>query len=717
MKSLKRAKRVEAQNKAFEMYLKLKEAPQGSCVEEDVLLYLLKNMELRREVPATLLGIIEVLRINAPKCFLSREEKQRFFRLLVETLPEEKINLETFITYRIPSLLTDKALISKLAGLTEVVSGTAKKYLKEIMIILIEEGTEDSVREVVRAVLLHIPKDPTFNTVIEVTKEISMPAVAILMESFEDKVYADVYSSFTLKECLCVRNIKGQGKLKYLTAAMSEKNFEKLCSFYIGDRDKKVIKILAENCSAGHEEIFYRIVNDCDEDVRMALLERISFEDVVEHSLDIYERILDTSHKVREVVFNIFRSGMLLHKDSLLKIAEGSKENKENGSRRTRHEAECLLKFVKLALKGIFTSQRKAYVELLNECNLPWEFYFHIKSFKGVTTFLSLNSERMKEENAELPECEERRRFYLEYFFSGKIPKQRTLGLIETDIPSALAYLRGKADLSEYAELLINKALASSNVKEILMIIEVVKPYLTEKIPLMCPKSNAELLVYAHSKHSSYFSSQVLDFEISFPMLYFLSHMKMPVDVLLPLLLEYKGSMEEYVEIQLAHNSKRLLQEFTDYFMEINLDEDSKTKLVKSKTFVGSMIYFLNTGQVSIRNTDFFISSICLVCAGLGNEPKVKYIYETYSMKVDQITFNKFYTICSRLKTMSLNKEPYQIDEGKVIIKKNDKTLFLICETVLNARAGEISNERFNLNGFYPISEDVLSVISLGRMI
>lgn len=714
MKSLKRTKRVEIQDKAFEMYLKLKETPQGSCIEEDVLLYLLRNMELQREILGTLLGIIEVLRINAPKCFLSREEKHRFFRLLIEILPKEKINLETFITYRIPSLLTDKVLITKLVGLIEVVNGTPKKYLKEIIIILIEEGTEDIVREVVRAVLLHIPKDPTSNSIIEVTKKISMAAVTIIMESFEDKVYADVYSSFSLKEHLCVRNIKGQGKLKYLIAAMSEKNFEKLCSFYIGDRDKRIIKILAENCGPRHGEIFHRIANDYDENVRITLLERTTFEDIVEHSLDVYERILDTSHKVRAIVFNIFRSGMQDYKDSLVRITEISKEN---NSKRTSCEVECLLKLIRFALKGVFTNQRKEYIDLLNEYNLPWEFYFHIKSLKGATTFLELSSERIKRENAKLPECREGRRFYLKYFFSGKLPKERTFELIETDIPSALVYLLGRDDLDEYADLLIDRALASSNTKEILMIVDAVRPYLTEKIPSLCPKSNAELLIYAHSKHSPCFASQVLSFETSFPMLYFLSHMKIPADVLLPLLLEYRGSCEEYVEIQLAYNDKRLLQEFVEYFMEIDLDEDSKERIVRSKTFVGSMIYFLNTGQVSIKNISFFISSICLICAGSGNEPRIKHIYETYSMKVDQSTFNKFYTVCSRLKTMSLNKEPYRIDEGKVIIKKNDKTLFFICEAVLSARMGEMVDEKLNLHEFYPISEDVLNMISSGRAI
>ncbi|AFN83637.1 hypothetical protein EROM_090190 [Encephalitozoon romaleae SJ-2008] len=717
MKSLKRTKKVEVQSKAFEVYLKLKETPQGSCIEEDVLAYLLRNIELQREIPSTLLGIIEVLRINAPKCFLSREEKHRFFRLLIDILPKEKINLETFITYRIPSLLTDKILISKLAGLIEVVNGTAKKYLKEIIIILIEEGAEDIVREVVRTVLLHIPKDPASNSIIEVTKEISMPAVTIIMESFEDKVYADVYSSFSLKEHLCVRNIRGQGKLKYLTAAMSEKNFEKLCHFYIGDRDKRIIKILAENCRPRHDEIFHRIANDYDENVRITLLERITFEDIVEHSLDVYERILDTSHRVRTVVFNIFRSGMLTYKDSLIGIAESSKENKENNSKRTSREVECLLKFIKFALKGVFTNQRKEYIDLLNECNLPWEFYFHIKSLKGTATFLELSSERIKKENAKLPECRERRWFYLKYFFLGKLPKERTFELIETDIPSALVYLLGRDDLDEYADLLINRALASSNIKEILMIVSAVRPYLTEKKPTLCPRSTAELLIYAHSKHSSCFVSQILSFETTFPVLYFLSHMKIPVDVLLPLLLEYRGSSEEYVEVQLAYNDKRLLQEFVEYFMEINLDEDLKEKIVRSKTLVGSLIYFLNTGQVNIKNIGFFISSICLICASSSNEHKIKQIYETYSMKVDQSTFNKFYTVCSKLKTMSLNKEPHRIDEGKVVIKKNDKTLFFICEVVLSTRVGEMVDEKFNLHEFYPISEDVLGMISSGRAI
>ncbi|CAD26992.1 hypothetical protein [Encephalitozoon cuniculi GB-M1] len=715
MESLKRAKRVEPRNKAFEMYVKLKEIPQGSCVDDDVLVYLSRNMELRREIPATLLGIIEVLRINAPRCFLSKEERIRFFGLLIETLPKEKINLETFITYRIPSLLTEKILIAKLISLVGVVKGAAKQYLREIIIVMIEEGAGGMVREIVMDVLLRIPKDPTLNHIIEATKEISMPIAAVIMESLEDKVYADIYSNFTLREHLCIRNVRGQGKMRYLMAAMSETNFEKLCGFYIGDKDKKVIKILAEHCRPSHDEIFHRILNDCDEGVRTKLLEGITFEDVVEHELEVYERILDTSHGVRAIVFNIFRSGMLLHRDSVIEVREDSKENKRDGSESSNRETKCLLRFIGAILKGVFTKQRKEYVDLLNELNLPWEFYFRIRSFKGVTAFLSLSSETIKKESEDLPKCRDRRRFYLEHFFCGELSKEEIAGLIEVDVPSALAYLRGKSP-DEYADLLMSRALSSNNIEEVLMVIDTIRPYLAEKMHPSCPKCSAELLVYAHSRHASCFIGQVLDFDVSFPMLYFLSHMKIPVDTLLPLLSGYRGSGSEYVEIQLAYNDKKLLQEYVNYFMEIDLDESSKRKLVGSRTFVGSMIYFVNTGQVNIRNINFFISSIHVICMSSSNETKIRQIYETYSMKVDQSTFNRFYTVCSRLKAMSLNKGPHEISDGKVVVRRNDKTLFFICETVLGVREGEVVGERFHLQGFHPIPENVLDMISLGRM-
>ncbi|ADM12150.1 uncharacterized protein Eint_090200 [Encephalitozoon intestinalis ATCC 50506] len=716
MENLKRTKRTETQNKTFRMYLKLKEMPQGSCVDEDVLQHLVRNMELRKEVLDTLLGVIEVLRINAPRCFLSKEEKRRFFKLLIEVLPKEKINLETFITYRIPSLLTDKDLISKLSGLIGVVSGTAKKYLKEIIIILIEEGTEDTTREVIRSVLLHIPKDPEISSIIEVTKEISMPAVALIMENFEDKVYADVYSNLSFREHLCVRNIRGQGKLKYLTAAMTEENFEKLCNFYIGDKDKRVIKILAENCSPKHDEIFHKILSNCNEDIRATLLEKTSFKDIIEYSLDIYERILDTSHKVRAVAFNIFRSGMDLCRNLLLEIVESSEENQKNYTK-AGSERECLLRLIEFILRGVFTSQRKEYIDLLNEFDLPWEFYFRIKSFKGTDVFLEQSLEKIKKEKGEPPECREKRRFYLKYFFCGELSKQKINELIRTDIQSALVYLQGK-DIKEYRDLLVGRALANNSTEEVLMIVDMIKAHLKDQVWPSCPKSDAELLVYAHSKHSSIFVRQVLDFDVTFPMLYFLSYMRIPVDVLLPLLLKYKGSSKEHVEIQLGYNDKRLLQEFIEYFMEISLDEDSKIKLVRSRTFVGSMIYFVNTGYVNIKNIDFFISSIYFICTSSNNEAKVKHIYEIYSMKVDQGTFNRFYTVCLKLKGMSLNKEPYEIDDGTVLIKRNDRILFLICETVLGVREGNVVDEKFNLQAFFhPISENVQSMISSGRVV
>lgn len=712
METRKRTRRKEIESKAFETYLRLKEMPQGSCIQEDILGRLVRNMELKKEVPATLLGIIEVLRINAPRCFLSRDEKSMFFGLLVEALPRDGINLETFIAYRIPSLLTDSAMARRLVGLLSMVSGTAKRYLKEIAVILIEEGGEDMVKEVVKAVLLHIPKDPAVNSIIEATRDISMPIVAVVMEGLEDKIYTEIYSQLTLRSELSVRNVRGPSRVKYLAAAMSEDNFKKLCPLYIGDRDKRIARILAANCSPKDRETFHRILNDSDEGVRTRLLEKVTFGDVVEFEVEIHERILDSSREVRELVFNILRSGMALHRNSLLEAIEGPKENKPSSCQDGGHEAKCLLRFIRFVLKGVLTRERSEYVDLLNEFDLPWEFYFRIRGFKGTDVFLELNSQQIKKEEGDVPLSPEIRRFYLKHFFSGELPKEHVAELIRTDVMSALAYLQGR-DLKGYVNHLLDKALACNDLEEILAMVDAMKPYLQDMTYTSCPKSSGELLVYAHSKYCSCFVAQVLDLDVSFPMLYFLAHMKVPIDTLLPLLLEYRGSSREYVEVQLAYNDRKLLQEFVDYFMEVDLDDILKKKLIGSRTLVGLMIYFLNTGQVGVRNTDFFIRSIHLVWTGSSNEAKARQIYETYAMRVDQDTFNKFYTVCSRLRGMSLSGETHEIVSGKMV-KRSNKILLAVCDAVLGVREGELVDEKFNLELFHQAPQGVGDTTTLG---
>lgn len=711
----RKTKALEEQARTLEMYAALRKTPQGTRTDEVILKQLIRNMKAGKEVPTTLLGIIELLRINAPRCILSREEKQAFFSLLVDTIPREKMNLERFIAYRIPSLLTNRTLIARLVGLAGCVSGASKEYLKEIIVILIEEREEDVVKEILRILLLHIPKDPGFSSVIEATREVSMPIVALVMEEFEDKAYADVYVALTLNKDLCIRNIRGPGRLRYIQAAMCEKNFEKLCGFYIGDKDKRIVELLATNCTPAHRSIFQRILTDHDENARAILLKGIEFEDVVRFDLDICERVLDSDPSVRRIALKIFRDGAEMYK----KYFEEFRDEKENGMNRMSEDdpledmMRYFLKMIQFVFRGVLTRQREEYVQALVECALPWEFYFQIRSYKGVDEFLRSCS--MCIELDELPDSEEKRRFYLRYLFRGKIQREDVVVLIEEDVHSALEYLKDK-DCVEYVDALVEKAL-SSGAEDALMIVELVRPHLAEKVPTAAPVSNAELLIYAHSKYASIYIDDVSRRSSSFPALYFLAHMKVSVDNLAARLSEFNGTCEEHVEILLAYNDKRLLGEFVDYFMDAALNDWCRARLVRSRTFVGSMIYFMNTGQVSIRNIAFFVSSIHFLCMHGTREAKIRHIYEVYATKVDQDTFNSFYTVCLRLRHMSTSRGPHQISSGKVVLEAGDKLLISICNTVLAVRKGNPTGEAVRLSMFHEVPARIQDMVSLGHVL
>lgn len=712
MEERRGAKELEARGRTFEIYTRLKRQPQGSVTDDADLRYLVRNMGQGREIPTTLLGIAEVLRINAPKCVLDREERHRFFSLLVETLPRETMNLESFITYRIPSLLTDRALILKLTDLVGRTTGTVKQYLKEIVVILIEEREEEMVRDITRRVLLHIAKDPTLSSIIEATRDITMPLVELAMEEFDDKVYSDIYSCFSLNGQLCIRNVRGPGKLKYVRAAMSERNFERLCGFYIGDRDKRVVEHLAAHCSPVHTAIFHRILTDPDENVRLALIRKIGFEEGVRFNLDIHERALDTSPMVRGHVLHIFKSGSEMYKRCFGQVCRGDGTSEPPTEECCEGVTEYFLRLMRFVLRGVLTRHRDEYIQVLRECGLQWEHYFQVRSYKGLHEFLM--SGPVETGCCNLPESREEREFYLRYVFRGEMCRRDVVALIDEDIHSALEYLKDK-DVGEYADHLVARLL-TSNVDEALEIIEMVGPYLMERTYGSPPKSDVEFLLYAHSRHTSGYVSDVTNLPVSFPMLYFLAHMKIDIETMLRLLLEYKGSCEEHIEIQLAYNDKRLLQHFVDYFMDTCPKDRSKRRLVESRTFVGTMIYFVSTGQVSIRNTDFFISSMHFICTNATNRYRAKEIYEAYATRVDQETFNRFHTICSRLRHMTLNRE-HKTSGDRIVIEENDKMLYLLCDTVLSIREGSIVDEAFNLSLFHRIPARILDMIVLGHVV
>ncbi|KAM0671882.1 hypothetical protein OCOL_000936 [Ordospora colligata] len=699
MEVTKNEREMEARSKGFGMYLRLKKMPQGVIIEDDIHTYFAKKLNSEGEVVDTLLGIIEILRISAPKCFLSKDEMNRFFGLLIKILPSEKINLENFIEYRMSSLLTDKGLIMKLVRLIGCVSGAAKQYLKEMIIVLIEEKPESIVKEIIKILLGHIARDESINSVIEATKEASMPIVEILMEGFDDKKYVDIYSSLTLNKSLCIRNIRGCNKVKYLKSAVCGQNFEKLFSIYGADRSKEVIMLLADNCSYINRDAFNRMINNNDENVRIKLLEKITFDDIALNGLEMHERVLDLSDCVRSRVFEVFNEGVCKYKECLINSICDCKRKPELED--IDGNSKCLLRFVEFILKGMFTGRKQEYVNVMIRAELPWKVYFQLCAFKGLHEFLELSNGKLKTNNEDFPINTEERRFYIKYFFCGSVPDCEIMKLIEVDVLSALEYLKYR-NIHEYADILISKLITYRNrSSDVIVMIDDLKPYLYEKKWHLAPRSDTELLIYAHSKYVTQYIDYVQQQEVSFAMLYFLSCMKLPIDVLGPLVLNYKGSCEEHVEIQLAYNDRRMLKERIGYFMNSKLSESLKRRLLSSRSFVGSMIYFVNTGQVAIRNMEFFVWSIYLICMDCNNASKAREIYETYVMKVDIETFNKFYTVCSKLKNMSPRYADSDYAEKDLLTSSSQQMLQLICNTIISVRAGEIVEVHADLHMFY----------------
>jgi hypothetical protein len=712
-----RGKDKELGDRMLKAYLELKDMPQGAEVDQDIQTLLIKSLLSGKEPAKTLLGIIELLRIYAPECVLDDGQLDIFFNLLIETMSKEKINLESFISCRIPSLMSDAATVTRMVSLVKTATGTAKQYLREIIIILIEESEEEVVRKIVRAVLEHLPRDPSYNIVFASTREITAPLVEVMMEEYDDKKYADVYASYELRENLLVRNVKGPSKMKYIKAAMSERNFEKLCSYYLGDRDKKVVTFLAENCTPEHGSIFHRLLTDHDENVRAAVLEKIGFEEVVQYGLQVHGRVLDSSPKVRSIVHALYRSGADFYRRNLMHEFEEEEENARNTTE--SDHLKCFLEFTRFMFLGILTRCRGEAIETLRTCGFTPEFFYRIRKLRGVEEFLDEAAQTLGYDMASfsaLPTHPGRRSFCLRYFFCGRIPREELTRLISEDVDSALVYLEDKA-LTEYIDALISRALAGS-IKEALKIVQLLGPHLRDRPPPEGLLGDQELLLYAHSNLAVGAASDPSYRRPAFANLYFLAHQKASLEVMQGLLKEFNGTSEELIEILLGCNYKSLLGPHVEYFMNASLSHEEHKRLLRSKKYVGAMIYFLNTGSVNISSTGFFVFSIYLISMHATNRDKTREIYERYCREVAQETFDRFYTICSKLKNMSLQSDAHGIREGKVVLSDNDRMLYFICGVIACVREGKLVDEgECDLSMFHVLPDNIADMIRLGHSV
>lgn len=724
---VKRSRMIEMEKKAVELYTKLKSTDQGSKVDYDVQSYLMNCLKIRQGVPIALMGIIELLRINAPDNVLTENEEKIFFTMLIETIPNEKINLESFITYRIPSILSNKRLILKFANLISVVKGVTMQYMKEILTIFIEENDIEIQKNIIKTVLINLPKDESLNIIFENTKNISSQIIQLLMEDFDDKTYADVYSALEKKDFLTPKNIKGIGKIKYLKSAMSKKNFETLCSFYIGDRDKRVTEILAKNCDPSHVNIFNRLITDPNDNVRIAVLENIKYEDLINYNLDVSERFLDSNNSVGTLIYNIYLSSLKFYKENLAFDFENYDEEQENkkkpsslNSKNRKSHLNVFLKLTKTLFKGVLTKEAKRYLQYIETCEFTPDFIFKIKEYPGVSEYLNVKSSegkniKMTLEQINLTQNIDKKRFYLKYFAAENNSMEEVKKLISQDILSALAYLENKK-CQEFKKELMDAA-KSQPIDIVLKIVKLIKPYLINEEFICDNMSNNELIIYAHSSCALNYIEQVCKMIPSFCTLYFLCNSQAPLETINSLLKQLELTTEEYISLFLSYNNYKVLENYVDYFINCKPSKDLLKQLVENRSGVGTLIYFLITGKIKIRNPDFFISSLVLICNNTTNIQKVINIYETYVMSIDNQTFDVFYSIVKKLKTMSFNAEPHKIAEGKVVLQNNDRILYSVCDILLNSGKGNVVEENYNLAKFHSIPDNIIELIKMGHYV
>lgn len=476
--------RIEHESKdIIEILKKLTSMPQSQEFTKDtqeMLSSLLHMLFHSASVDLVVQSITELFRITAPRSILKNNELITYFETILNLFPRVKLNLDTFIRFKIPALLNNKVLINQFFDLYGK-SILNQAYLEDILVIFIEESVDPA--SYIQKVLCFSPL-PKY-----ILKKIHrLINIVDLLEEQYIRLYTEVLHDVDDHE---IRIVRGKGRIQFIKLAIvTHKNEIQLA--YADDRDKRVRLIIAGHCDI--PEIFHRLLNDPDEDVRKHLIDRLHWADVSKYN--IFDRALDKCYEVRQIIYRIYWEGVAALQQSDMFDKDGFiskctlKNNKKLGCRngvlpfikndvylpdgiKLSDQENKMNELIYKFCDGCLTNNKDEYLDVLRESEFSLEFLYSLKEILGASVFL--HSLEISDFNY-FPE--EYKDFCLEYFYKGKLSHREIMGCLNTDCFAVLNFIEMPA---KYYKILVQKAIAVKDCRIVEKIVEKIKPILNSE--------------------------------------------------------------------------------------------------------------------------------------------------------------------------------------------------------------------------------------------
>ncbi|KAM0679933.1 hypothetical protein GINT2_001874 [Glugoides intestinalis] len=712
MTERKRVKQEKSLETAKELLEKLKNTPtsEEDQLNECDLKACIESLENKSIRPLAIASIAEIARIMQQTNFLEYSEVEKMFYALLESINTVKLELTEFLNQRLAARLQSHEIIKKF--LTNYPKATCnREALREMLAQFIEYTTDRD------ALIMFITRDSSkYNDLIPLI--IGFIDVSRLEEEQYMKLFC---SSPFFRENATLRLVRGKLRQRFVAAALEiDRMF--VLENYIHDRDKRVRILLATKVCIKDEPFYKMLLCDNEDDVRHALIRRISFEQLqsspegeipLEKGVElIADRLLDKSAKVRLEVFKLYENIMHNFKQSgqaQIFLNHQIDNGKLNFTRKSTTDGILLeplfMHFFKKLCEGCLTGLPAEYFSAIDKTGLTLDFLSDNRTLPGLSFYL--NARSLSDFNA-IPS--NLQAFCLEYMFKGSLTDFQIKECIKSDVFEVLPFI---PDPKQYFDLLLEKALCISNLSAVEDIVQFIKPILVNR-PLILKNSmndqahsslldtnliddsgvfigeiglknttkfsiDNEAFINAHTRLPDLFIDQQTG-KFDYPHLYFLVHQRSGdfqtsqsiKDADIPIFLKMR---------LLCYLDKiEVLDQFADSILSFMHEKTHKRVLfsdrnelllhkllIGKKTFTSTMLYFLCTGLVSLTNQAFFIRAI-VICSCTKSNSAVMYIFKKYVRAIDQATFDIFYSLCWSLKNYSFKNLVAVNNEDSLIL-------------------------------------------------
>jgi len=209
-------------------------------------------------------------------------------------------------------------------------------------------------------------------------------------------------------------------------------------------------------------------------------------------------------------------------------------------------------------------------------------------------------------------------------------------------------------------------------------------------------------------------------FESDYPCLYFLSH-QTPDDPRLPQIINQCNlPVDKLVSLLLYFNDPDSLRHHLRNIARAAIKEETKEKILATKSLMSSLIYFLVTGMVHNTTAQFFFNCVKL-CTYVADHRITEFLFRRYVGILKQEEYDKVYSMAVLLSECSLEREREFENQSNDVLKltHRDRALSCICGKIMAFRGGKIVELGIDLeaNGFYKMSHKEVEMVKCKKVV